>query len=162
MFTTPEFWVCIAFVLFIGLFGKRATVFITQILDQHRQKIAQQLDEAQHLHNEALKLLNAYKKKHEEALEQVSNIMASAEREALAFQKSSEDEFQKVLIQKEKALLERIALEVEATRSMLRNQAADEALAIVERVLSEDPNQRKKLTKASLKEMSDVDLKTMA
>jgi F-type H+-transporting ATPase subunit b len=159
MFATPEFWVFIAFILFVALFGKRGTVFLTQLLDQHRFKVTQQLDEAQRLHDEALSLLNSYKKKNEEALEQASNIMASAEKEALAFQKSSEVEFQKLLAQKEKALLERIVLETEATKSKLRNQAADEALAIVENLLSKDSKQREKLTKASLKEISDLDLK---
>lgn len=158
MFSTPEFWVFIAFVLFIGFFGKRGALFLVQLLEQHRQKITQQLDEAQRLHDEALSLLNSYKKKHEDALEQASNIMSLAKKEALAFQKSSEEEFQKLLAQKEKALLERIALETEETKSKLRDQAADEAFAIVEDLLSKNLKERKKLTAASLKEISTLDL----
>ena len=158
MFSTPDFWVFIAFILFIGFFGKRGLVFLTQLLDQHRQKIAQQLEEAQRLHDEALSLLKTYKKKHEAALEQANTIMALAEKEALEFRKSSEQGFEKLLAQKEKALLERIAIETEETKSKLRNQAADEAFAIVERTLSKDLKERKKLTKASLKEMAGLDL----
>ena len=158
MFSTAEFWVFIAFVLFIGLFGKRGLAFLTQLVDQHRQKIAQQLDEAQRLHDEASSLLNSYKKKHEDALEQANSIIASAEREALEFRKSSDHEFEKLLAQKEKALLERIARETEETKSKLRQQAADEAFAIVERVLSKDPEQQKKLTKASLTEIGKLNL----
>lgn len=158
MFSTPEFWVFISFVLFVGFFGKRGAVFVTQRLDQHHQKITQELDEAQRLHDEALSLLNSYKKKHEEALEQANKIMALAEKEALAFKKSSEEEFKKRLAQKEKALLERIALETEEAKSKLRDQAAEEAFAIVEGLLSKDPKECKKLTKASLKEISTLDL----
>lgn len=159
MFSTPDFWVFIAFVLFLGFFGKRGLAFLSQLLDEHRQKISQQLEEAQRLHDEALSLLNSYKKKHEDALEQATNIMESAKKDALAFQKSSELEFQKLLENKEKDLVERIALETEETKSTLRDQAADEAFAIVEHILLNDPKQREKLTKAALKEMAGLALK---
>lgn len=158
MFSTPEFWVFVAFALFLAFFGKRGLVFLTHFLDEHRQKIARQLDEAQRLHDEALSLLNTYKRKHEEALEQANNIMALAEKEALEFRKSSEQGFEKLFAQKEKALLERIALETEKTKTKLKNQAADEAFAIVERTLSRDPKQQKKLTRVALKEIQDLDL----
>lgn len=159
MFSTPEFWVFVSFVLFIGLFGKRGLAFISQLLNEHRQKITQQLEEAQRLHDEALSLLNSYKKKHEEAVEHAKKMVAFAEQEALDFKKSSEEEFKKLLTQKEKALLERIHLETEITKSTLRKQAADEAFVIVEDLLSTDTKERKKLTKAALKEISGLKLR---
>lgn len=158
MFSTPEFWVFVSFVLFIGLFGKRSLAFISQLLNEHRQKITQQLEEAQRLHDEALSLLNSYKKKHEEAVEHAEKMIAFAEKEAADFKKTSEEEFKKLLAQKEKALLERIHLETEITKSTLRKQTADEAFAIVENLLSTDSKERKKLTKASLKEISALKL----
>lgn len=154
MFSTPEFWVLIAFVLLIGIFGKRAAGFLINALDKHAQKIADQLEEAQRLHDEALSLLNSYKKKHEEALAQAEKMTSAAKAEALEFKKSSEAEFEKLLAKKEKALLERIALETAETKAKLRRQAVDEALEIVETILAKEPKERKKLTKASLKEIS--------
>lgn len=162
MFSTPDFWVFVAFVLFMGVFGKKGIAFLTNILDTHTQKIATQLKEAQHLHDEALSLLNSYKKKHRDALLQAEEIMATAKTEALEFKKSSEVEFEKFLNQKEKALLERIAIETEETKTKLRNQAVDEALAIVEHLLSKDLKERKKLTKTSLKEMEALTLQPTA
>jgi len=161
MLSTPDFWVFVAFVLFLGFFGKRGLVFLIKLLDEHRQKITHQLDEAQRLHDEALSLLNSYKRKHEETLTQAKEIMASAERDALALKKSSEHEFEKLLAHKEKALLERIAIETEETKSKLRAQAADEALALVEDFLSKNPEERKELTKASLKEIATLDLNSL-
>lgn len=156
MLSTPEFWVFIAFVLFLGLFGKRGFVFLTQSLDKHSQKIALQLEEAQRLHDEALSLLNSYKKKHEEALVEAAKIISFAEKEALEFKKSSKHEFEKLLAQKEKAFLERIAVATEETKSKLKNQAADEALSIVENVLAKNPKERQELTKSSLKDISSL------
>ena len=158
MFSTPDFWVFIAFILFLCLFGKRGFVFLTQYLDQHRQKIAHQLEEAQRLHDEALSLLNSYKEKHEGALVQAKQIMASAERDALVLKNSREQDLEKLLAHKEKVLLERIAIETEEMKSKLKEQAIEEALALVEERLSKNLKEKKKLTKASLKEISALDL----
>jgi F-type H+-transporting ATPase subunit b len=153
MFSTPEFWVFIAFVLLLGGLGRRGFSFATQTLDEHRKKIVQQLNEAQRLHDEALSLLNAYKKKHEDALEQAAKIISYAEKEAQEFKKSSKQEFELFIHQKEKVFLERIALEKEETKTKLRQQAVDEALKIVERHLLAEKKEREKLTTASLKEI---------
>lgn len=159
MFSTPEFWVFISFLLFIALFGKRGFYFISQMLQEHRQKVTQQLEEAQRLHDEALSLLNSYKKKHKEAIEHTERMIAFAKKEAEDYKKTSEAEFKKLLAQKEKALLERIALETAETKAKLRKQAADEAFMIVENLLSQDSKERKKLTKAALKDMTAMNLK---
>lgn len=158
MLATPEFWVFIAFVLLLVGVGKKGLTFLTRALDEHSQKIAQQLAEAQRLHDEALSLLNTYKKKSQEATEQAAKIISFAEKEALEFKKLSQHEFEKFLAQKEKAIAERIAIETEETKSMLRKQAADEAMKIVENLLSKEQKETKKLTKTALKEIEALAL----
>lgn len=153
-YSTPEFWVFIAFVLFFGAVGKRVFAFLTQSLDEHSRKVAHQLEEAQRLHDEALSLLNSYKKKHKDAIEQAAKIVAHAEAEALEFKKSSEQEFKKFMANKEKALTERLAIAKEEAKNKLRQQAVDEALTIVENLLSKHPKEKKKFTDASLEEVS--------
>lgn len=159
MFSTPEFWVFIAFLIFLVVFGKKGLDFLAAYLDKYRGEIRDTLAEAQRLHDEALSLLTTYQKKREEALEQAHKIMDDARKEAEAFRQSSEKEFQKVLAQKEKALLERIAMETEATKTALKQQAADEAFAIVESVLAKDEKLREKLTKAAVKDIAGLELK---
>ncbi len=158
MFSTPEFWVFSAFILFLAAFGKRAFVFLTRALDAHSHKIALQIEEAQRLHDEALSLLESYKKKHGEALDQAEHIISFAEKEALAFKKSSEQEFERFMAQKEKYYLERIALEREEAQFKLRQQISEEALKIVEHFLSTEEKEKKTFTKASLKEIETVKL----
>src|SRR5271167_3011582 len=113
MFSTPEFWVFIAFILLFATFGKRVYIFVTQTLDQHSRKVADQLAKAESLHNEALSLLNSYKKKHEEAEDQAAKIISHAELEAKELKKASERELEKFIAQKEKTMIERIAREQE-------------------------------------------------
>lgn len=160
MFTSPEFWVFVAFIIFLGLFGKRAFLFLIQILDDHRDKVAQQLNEAQRLHDEAQSLLESYQKKHDEAVEQSKKIIAFAEAEANAFKIANQTEFERFMTSKEKTLLERIAVEKEEVISHLREQALDEAIALVENLFAKDSKERSQLTEDSLKEISKLSLKT--
>ena len=78
----------------------------------------------------------------------------------LYFKKSSEQELEIFIHQKEKALLDRIALEKEGAKSKLRQQVVDEALKIVEEFLSTEKKEREKLTKASLKDIPNFFLKS--
>lgn len=159
IFSTPEFWVFVAFAFFIGGVWKKAHSFLTQSLDAYRQKVSHQFNEAQRLHDEAFSLLEAYKKKHQEAAEQAASILSFAETEALAFKNASQAAFEKFIAQKEKAFLERITLEKEEAKSNLKKEATEEALALVERFLSKEPKIQKKLTEAALKEVMTLVLK---
>ena len=156
MLSTPEFWVFIAFLIFLGIFGKKAFVLLTQAIDGHREKVAYQLTEAQRLNDEALSLLNSYKKKHEEAIEQSKKIIALAEWEAQELKKTSQKEFEKFMSNKEKAILDRIEVEKEEAKSQLRDQVLNEAIAIIETHLLKDSKERTGLTDASLKELSQM------
>lgn len=156
MFSTPDFWVLMAFILLFLLGGKKIIGSLKEFLDEHRQKITKTIKEAEHLHEEALSLLNSYKKKHEEALQQAEKIIAHAEKEALEFKRDQEKEFEKFVEQKEKAVFERIGVEQEEAKSKLRKEAADEALALVEKVLLREKKEKKRLTQASLKEISAI------
>ncbi len=153
MFSTPEFWVFIAFILFLASAGKKAYTFLIRSLDKHTRKISLQLEEAQRLHDEALSLLNSYKKKHEDAVEQAAKIISFAETEALEFQKASQQAFEEFMKNKEKALLERITIEKEEAKSKLRKEVVEEACAIAEQLLLKDPKEREKFTKKSLEEI---------
>jgi F-type H+-transporting ATPase subunit b len=156
MFQTPEFWVFVAFILLLIGGGRRGFAYITQALDAHSQKVAQQLMEAERLHDEALSLLKAYKKKHGEAIEQVERILAFAETEAMELKRSSEEAFEALMAQKEKSLSERLAIEKEETMVNLRHEVMGEAFTIIERFLSKNKQEQKKLTETSLKKLAGL------
>jgi F-type H+-transporting ATPase subunit b len=158
MFSTPEFWVLVAFFLLLAVFGKRAFRYLIQSLDDHRQKVTHQLREAERLHDEAFSLLNSYKTKHKEAEKQVEKLLAFAEAEAKELKKTAEQEFQDFMNHKEKTMSERLAVEKEETFAKLRRQVTNEALAIVEEVLLKDKDLREKLTKDALKKVEKMEL----
>src|SRR5450755_2297120 len=97
MFEDPEFWVALAFVIFIGVlvkFGVPKMAF--SALDERADRIRQALDEAQRLRSEAQAVLVQYQKKREEAVKEAEGIIvgARAEAERLAGEaKSKVEEF---------------------------------------------------------------------
>lgn len=160
MFASAEFWVFVAFLLFLGIFGKKAYYFLVQALDDHRKKVTDQIHEAQRLYDEAQSLLETYQKKHDAAVEQAKKIISFAEEEAAQLKKVSLADFDRYIASKEKALEERLAVEQAEAVTHLREQALQDAVKIIEQYLSENPKEKQKITASSLKEISKVSLKS--
>src|SRR6266702_4355941 len=83
MFSEPEFWVAVAFVVLMGVFayfGIHRTVLKT--LDHRSDRIKAELDDARRLKEEAAKLLTEYKSRHASAEREAQDIIASAKAEA--------------------------------------------------------------------------------
>ena len=83
MFTQPETWVAIAFVILMVLFaylGIHKTVLTA--LDHRAERIKAELDEARRLKEDAAKLLAEYKAKRSSAEREAEEIIANAKAEA--------------------------------------------------------------------------------
>jgi F-type H+-transporting ATPase subunit b len=83
MFTQPETWVAIAFVILMVLFaylGIHKTVLTA--LDHRAQRIKAELDDAKRLKEEAAKLLGEYQTRRASAEREAEEIVANARAEA--------------------------------------------------------------------------------
>src|SRR5258708_11615517 len=83
MFTEPETWVAIAFVILMGVFayfGIHRTVL--SALDKRSERIKAELDDARRLKEEAAKLLAEYKTRRASAEREADEIIANANAEA--------------------------------------------------------------------------------
>src|SRR5690348_5508322 len=79
----PEFWVAVAFVLFIGVLVKAgAPRVIIGALDDRRGRIKAELDEARRVREEAQALLAEYQRKRQEADREADSIIEAARAEA--------------------------------------------------------------------------------
>lgn len=152
-FSTPEFWILVAFVLLVGVAGKHVFLYVTQLLDTYSQQISLRFTEATRLHDEALSLLETYRDKHAQATLQSQEILSFVEKEVEEFKKSTEQAFTDFKTQKETLLQERLALEKQEILSKLRAETVQEALKIVEKVLMQNDNVRKKLTEEAIDEV---------
>lgn len=82
MLRTAEFWVLVAFVVFVVLAFKPLRKAVTGALDERAEQIRKQLDEANKLREEAQATLASYKRKQRDALKEAEEIVTHAKAEA--------------------------------------------------------------------------------
>ena len=79
MFSDPTFWVALAFIAFIGVaIYFKLPGMIAKQLDDRSAQIAQDLEDAQRLREEAQALYADYKRKTENATKEAADIVAQA------------------------------------------------------------------------------------
>src|SRR5947207_6136993 len=79
-----EFWVAVAFVIFVGvLIYFRVQKLAVDAIDSRRARIEAELAEARRLREEAQALLAQYQKKQREAEKEAADIIAGAQAEVL-------------------------------------------------------------------------------
>jgi F-type H+-transporting ATPase subunit b len=138
MFTDPETWVAISFLLFAGLliyFGVPGKV--AKSLDSRSSAIARELEEARRLRQEAEQILADYKRKAENAQTEAQAILAQAEREAAAYAKEARTAFDEAVARRLNVAEQKIKLEEEKARKQIRAQAAELAIAAAEQLLEQ-------------------------
>jgi F-type H+-transporting ATPase subunit b len=134
----PQFWVALAFVVFVGLMFWKARAPVLKGLDARADRIRAELDEAQRLREEAQKTLAEYKRKQRDAAKEADDLLANAKHEADLLRKQAAADLKAVLARREKAALEKIAqAEVQAIQEV-RAQAVDIAMAATAKLLSEN------------------------
>jgi F-type H+-transporting ATPase subunit b len=134
----PEFWVAVAFVIFIGVLW-RAGAFkaITSGLDARSSRIQQELDEARRLREEAEKVLAEYKKKRTEAEGEAKAIIAQAQTEAAELAAEAERRTEEFVARRTKMAETKISQAEAQALNDVRAAAAETAVRAAERILSE-------------------------
>lgn len=136
MFATPEFWVAVSFVIFLGIVWK-AGAFRSMIgaLDNRGQRVRHELDEAKRLREEASALLAEYQKKRGAAEQEAEEIVSNARAEAERVAREASERLTDFVKRRTEAAEFRIAqAEAQATQDV-RNVAADAAIQVSETVL---------------------------
>jgi F-type H+-transporting ATPase subunit b len=138
MFSQPETWVAIAFIILMAVFawlGIHRTVLTA--LDHRAQRIKAELDDARRLKDEAAKLLADYQARRataeREAQEIVTNAKAEAERIAAEARTRMED----FVARRTKTAENKIALAEAQALADVRAAAAEAAVAAASTVLSQ-------------------------
>ena len=133
-----EFWVAVAFVLFLGFLAYLGVHRkLLAALDHRSARIKAELDEARRLREEAKGVLAEYQRKRGEAEREAEGIIAAAREEAerlAAEAKGKVEEF----VSRRTALAETKITQAEAQAlADVRAAAAEAAVAAAERILSE-------------------------
>jgi F-type H+-transporting ATPase subunit b len=133
-----EFWVAVAFVIFVGLMiymGLHRTIL--DALDQRSARIKAELDEALRLKDEAHKLLAQYQARHQEAEGEAAAIIDSARTEAERVAAEAKAKMEDFVARRTRMAETKIAQAEQQALADVRAAAAEAAVAAAEKILAE-------------------------
>lgn len=137
MANTPEIWVAVSFVIFIGLLmGLGVHKKVAAMLDGRAERIAQELEEAKRLREDAHKLLAEYQRKRRQAEEEAEAIVAAAKVEADRLAREAQAKVEEYVARRTKSAEDKIAQAEAQAVSEVRAAAADAAVTAAEGILA--------------------------
>jgi len=138
MFAEPEFWVAVAFLIFVGiLVYVGAPKMLLGALDDRAKRVQAELDEARRLKEEAQKLLAEYKAKQRQADEEAVAIIEGAKAEAERIAAESKTKMEEFVARRTKMAETKIAQAEAQAIADVRAAAAEAAAAAAEKILTE-------------------------
>ena len=133
-----EFWVAVAFVAFLGVliyFGVHEMT--VKYIDQRRDRIKAELDEALRLKQEAQALLAQYQRKQREAEQEAAAIIAGAAAEAERMMAEAKTRMEEFIARRSKMAEAKIAQAEAQALADVRAAAAEAAVSAAETILSQ-------------------------
>jgi len=133
-----EFWVAVAFVVFLGgLIYLGVHEMMLKFIDQRRDKIKAELDEARRLKEEAQALLAQYQRKQREAEQEAAAILAGATTEAERMVTEAKAKMEEFVARRSKMAESKIAQAEAQAVADVRAAAAEAAVGAAERILTQ-------------------------
>jgi F-type H+-transporting ATPase subunit b len=134
----PEFWVAVAFVIFLVVVWRAGALkAIASGLDGRTARIRQELEEAQRLRQEAEQLLAEYKRKRSQAEAEAAAIVDHAKTEAAELAAEAEKRMQEFVERRTKIAESKIAQAEAQALADVRAAAAETAVRAAERILTD-------------------------
>jgi len=131
-----EFWVAVAFFVFVAFLGYvGAHRMILASLDQRRDKIKSELDEARRLREEAEKLLAEYRRRQRDAESEAQTIIRNAQAEAERIAEEAHARMAELIARRTAIAQTKIAQAEAQALADVRAAAADAAVAAAEKIL---------------------------
>ncbi len=132
------FWVGAAFLLFIAiLFYLKVPGMLTKALDERSAKIAEDLEQARQLREEAQALLATYERKQRDALSEAEEIIAHAKEEAQREAEIAAKKLDEAIARRQQSALDKIAMAEAQAEKEVRDAAIEIAITAATAVVAE-------------------------
>ncbi|MCH9050848.1 MAG: F0F1 ATP synthase subunit B [Proteobacteria bacterium] len=156
-YLAAEFWLTVAFVIFVGLLFRPVTRMITSALDDRSDAIAKELDEARRLAEDAQAALADYQRKQRDAVKEAEEILARGEAEAKRMGEAAARDLAAALERRGQLAMENIAQAEARAVDEVRNAAIDMALGATRKLIEENVDKGKSdaLVEDAIKELPD-------
>ena len=136
LFNDPEFWVLIAFVVFVAAVGKKGWVVITGALDSRAAAIKSELDRAVQLREEAQALLAGTQRQQRDAVKETAAIIDQAKHMAEIERERAKADFEAALERRTRAATEKIAQAEARALADIRDETVEITIAATRAVIA--------------------------
>ncbi len=158
MFSDPQFWVAVSFILFIAAIFNPVRKILTSSLDAQINNIKNKLDDVENIKNEAQKALDELKEREAKVEKEIQNLKLVSEKKIAAFKDTSASKLTDQ-IEKRKILAEnKIEQLVRDTNSTIKNYISSVAIESTRNILIQNLTKDKKsdLIEESITEFNSV------
>ena len=133
-----EFWVAVAFVILMGVFGYFGIHrTILKALDHRSERIQKELADARRLKDEAAKLLADYRARRETAVREAEGIVSNAKAEAERIAAEAKVKMEDFVARRTKSAEAKIAMAEAQALADVRAAAADAAVSAAAQIMSQ-------------------------
>ena len=158
MFSDPQFWVAVSFILFIAAIFNPVRKILTSSLDAQIKDIKNKIDEVENLKNEAQKALDELKERETKVEKEIQNLNLESEKRIAELKDISTSKLTDQ-IEKRKILAEnKIEQLVRDTNNSIKNYISTIAIEATRNILLQNLSRDKKseLIEESITEFNSV------
>ena len=158
MFSDPQFWVAVSFILFIAAIFNPVRKILTSSLDAQINDIKNKLDDVENIKNEAQKALDELKEREAKVEKEIQNLQSESEKRIVAFKDASASKLTEQ-IEKRKILAEnKIEQLIRDTNNSIKNYISSVAIEATRNILLQNLSKDKKsdLIEESITEFNSV------
>ena len=158
MFVDPQFWVAIAFIIFVVIIFNPIRKILISNLDSKIHQIKESINEAENLKNEAQITLSEIKKRQSEVKKEIELIEQDADKKIKQIEQEAEKKLISQIKKKRILALTKIEQLLRDANNEIKNEISDTALKaaiiLIEKKLTY--NEKQNLINNSIKEVSFV------
>ena len=158
MFTDPQFWVAVAFFIFIAVIFNPIRKILTSNLDTQIKQIEASIDEAENLKNEAQITLSEVKKRQSEVQKEIELIYKDAKNKIIKIEKTTDQKLTEQIQKRQVLASAKIEqLKRDANLEIQEHITSTAIEATVNLLLKKlDLNEKRNLINVSINEINSV------
>ena len=158
MFSDPQFWVAVAFVVFIAAIFNPVRKILTSSLDTQIKDIKNKIDEAENLKNETQTTLSEIKKRQNDVQIEIQDIHKDAEKKVKQLEENAEAKLKDQIAKRQVLAEAKIDQLTRDANNLIQSHISSTAIAATISILQQKLNnqEQQKLIDKSIEELGSA------
>ena len=144
MFSDPQFWVTVSFILFIAAIFNPVRKILASSLDAQINDIKDKIDEVENLKNEAQKALDEIKERETKVEQEIQNIKSDSEKRIFELKNVSTSKLSDQIDKRKISAENKIEQLVRDTNNSIKNYISNVAIEAAKNILLQNLSKDKK------------------